>query len=198
MQVLLRVALAAHLVVAWLAVAAEPADVYRWVDEEGTVSYASGLERVPERYRKSAELVPVSPSPDPPPPSSAGEVGRVSFTPGSAILVSARIGGAGPVTLILDTGAERTIVAPATLHALGVPVQAAGRTRIRGIAGAAEADLMWVPSVEVDRARVGPIPVVAYDALLGRAQGLLGRDFLDQFRVTIDAEHGIVTLAPLR
>jgi hypothetical protein len=54
-----------------------------------------------------------------------------------------------------------------------------------------------VESIEVDGARVGPLMVVSHDAGLGSGtDGLLGRDFLDQFVVTIDSSSRIVTLTP--
>ena len=43
---------------------------------------------------------------------------------------------------------------------------------------------------------VGPLVLVAHDAGLPQADGLLGRDFLGAFTVTIDARAGCVTLAP--
>ena len=140
--------------------------------------------------------MPVSPSEVVAPPAAV--VSRLDFVPGTPILVSARIGGAGPVTLLLDTGADRTLVSPATLHALGLLAESAGRTRIKGVAGGAEADVVWVSSLEVGNARTGPLPIIAHDAGLDRAQGLLGRDFLDRFRVTIDSQNGVVILAPPR
>lgn len=174
-------------------------EVYRWVDADGTLHYASGLERVPERYRGKAELVPASPAPDPPPvPAPVSAATRIAFTPGHPILVSARIGGAGPVTLVLDTGADRTLVAPSALQALGIGGSAAGRAEITGVTGSAHADVIWVTSIEVEQARVGPLAVIAHDPGLGMAQGLLGRDFLGQFRVTIDSQKGVVTLLPPR
>ncbi len=46
-------------------------------------------------------------------------------------------------------------------------------------------------------ARVGPLRVLAHDAQMGGgSQGLLERDFLNHFRVTIDNARGVVELAP--
>jgi hypothetical protein len=38
--------------------------------------------------------------------------------------------------------------------------------------------------------------VAAHDVDLGQGDGLLGRDFLDQFTVNIDSSAGVVTLSP--
>jgi hypothetical protein len=38
--------------------------------------------------------------------------------------------------------------------------------------------------------------VISHDVNQAGIDGLLGRDFLDQFNVTIDSRSGLVTLAP--
>jgi predicted aspartyl protease len=112
------------------------------------------------------------------------------------VLVSAKINGAGPITLILDTGSDRTLVAPATLQRLGISTENAPRGILKGVTGMSYADAVWVQSVEVGEARVGPLLIIAHDAGLKGADGLLGRDFLANFNVTIDSREKIVTLSP--
>jgi hypothetical protein len=174
-----------------------PAQLYQWVDDQGTIHYATGLERVPERYRPEARRVPVPRGPDggggdvrPAPPS----VATFAFTPGAPIVVEARINGVGPVRLVLDTGADRTLVAPAALQRLAIPLPDAPTARIHGVTGASLAGEVWVDSVAVGPFAVGPLPIVAHDAALAGADGLLGRDFLSLFTVTIDTSAGVVTL----
>src|SRR5262249_54083408 len=116
--------------------------------------------------------------------------------PGDAIMVSARLGGAGPLTLILDTGADRTIVAPQALSRLGISTSGAPRAEIRGVTGSSLGDVVEVGSIEVGLARVGPLKIIAHDADLKKADGLLGRDFLEHFTVTIDSKERVVTLVP--
>jgi predicted aspartyl protease len=123
-------------------------------------------------------------------------VTRIPFAPGDAILVSARIGGAGPVTLILDTGADRTMVAPAALSRLGIALIEGLRAEVRGVTGTSQGDVVLVPSLEVGEAKVGPLRIIALDADLKKADGLLGRDFLEHFTLTIDARERMVTLVP--
>lgn len=170
------------------------AEVYHWVDEQGTHHYTTGLESVPEGYRAEARQLQPPAVVESQPGSLPSRVARLTFTPGSPILVSARINGAGPVTLILDTGADRTVVAPAALSRLGIPLSQASLAEIKGVTGASQAHMLWVNSVEVESAAVGPLPIVVHDAGLGHAEGLLGRDFLAPFTVTIDAKAGVVTL----
>jgi predicted aspartyl protease len=110
--------------------------------------------------------------------------------------VSAMIDGRGPVTLVLDTGADRTMISPAALARLGIAPPGTLRTRVSGVTGSSTADLVRVESVRVGDAMVGPLVLIAHDAGLPQADGLLGRDFLAAFTVTIDTRAGLVTLAP--
>ena len=176
------------------------ADIYYWVDDQGIQYYTTRLESIPEPYRSKAQLLSLPTSPPVPPelersPATRG-LTKIPFTPGLPVLVSAKINGAGPITLILDTGSDRTLVAPATLQRLGISTENAPRGILKGVTGTSYVDAVWVQSVEVGEARVGPLLIIAHDADLKGADGLLGRDFLANFNVTIDSKERVVTLAP--
>jgi hypothetical protein len=192
----MRSILAAALVVGVLATSAG-AQVYHWVDDQGVIHYTTGLESVPERYRDGARVMASSPVDSPMPESlvsaRAGTT-TIPFVAGRPIVVATQINGAGPVMLVLDTGADRTMVAPIALARIGVTVAGTDRAQVRGVTGATQADVLWVDSVEVGNARAGPLAIIAHDANLPEADGLLGRDFLSLFSVSIDARAMIVTL----
>jgi hypothetical protein len=175
------------------------AQVYHWVDDEGVIHYTTGIESVPERYRAAARPLAVS-SVEPPPPGApaAARAGAttIPFVAGAPILVAAQINGAGPVTLILDTGADRTMVAPAVLARLGIPTPNTYSAEVRGVTGVTRADVVQIDSLDVNGARAGPLTIVAHDAELPQADGLLGRDFLSLFSVTVDPRASIVTIEP--
>jgi hypothetical protein len=176
------------------------ADIYYWVDDQGTQYYTTRFESIPEPYRSKAIALPLPTSPPVPPEitprSSPKGVVKISFTPGSPVLVSAKINDNGPITLILDTGSDRTLVSPAALQKLGISTENAPRGMIKGVTGMSYAEAVWVNSVEVEEARVGPLLIIAHDADLKVADGLLGRDFLANFNVTIDSKERVVTLTP--
>jgi hypothetical protein len=179
------------------------AQVYRWEDERGIVHYTNTLERIPESYRfQLGPLPPASMSPArsdeiaPAPVAPAMAIARIPYTPGAPILVSASIGGSGPLTLILDTGADHTLVAPQALSRLGIATADAPRAEIRSVTGTGQGLVVQVGSVEVGEAKVGPLRIIVHDADLKTADGLLGRDFLEHFTVTIDAKERLVTLVP--
>jgi hypothetical protein len=182
------------------------AQIYRWTDERGEVRYSQGIHSVPPQFRGGAVMMsPPGQSATPAPdasdaavatPAAAG-VARIPFTPGHPIMVTARINGGGAAQLILDTGAQGTVISPTTLAALGVSYRNAVRGSIKGVTGDASVLAVRIESIEVEGARFGPLMVVSHDAGLGSGRdGLLGRDFLDNFIVTIDSSARVVTLTP--
>jgi hypothetical protein len=176
------------------------ADIYHWVDDRGTQHYTTRFESIPEPYRSKAQLLPLPVSPPAPPeldrsPMPKG-LTKIPFTPGLPVLVSAKVNGAGPITLILDTGSDRTLVAPEALQRLGISTENGPRGILKGVTGTSYVDAVWVNSVEVGEAKVGPLLIIVYDGDLKTADGLLGRDFMAHFSVTIDSKERVVTLAP--
>jgi hypothetical protein len=185
------------------------AQIYRWTDERGDVRFSQGINSVPPQFRGGAVMMSTpepssAPAPAPAagsePPSAApaaGGVARIPFVPGQPIMVNAKINGGGTTQLLLDTGASGTVISPTALAALGVSFRNAVRGSIKGVTGNADVLAVRIESIEVEGARFGPLMVVSHDAGLGSGRdGLLGRDFLDNFIVTIDSASRIVTLTP--
>jgi aspartyl protease len=192
----MRIGLAVLLGIIILLPAVGSTQVYRWEDQDA-LHFTNTYDRVPEPHRSQVgPPLPVSPDPVVPaaaPPMSG--VTRIPYSPGSPIFVTASIGGAGSLTLILDTGADRTMVSPEALGRLGIASDGQ-RAEIKGVTGTSQGSMVQVNSIEVGQARVGPLRIIAHDADLKKADGLLGRDFLEHFTVTIDSKGQQVTLAP--
>jgi Aspartyl protease len=180
------------------------AQFYRFTDERGQSHYVDGLEKVPERYRNSAVPLGLRNAPAADPSTAAPAAARpagsalIKYTPGQRIMVDVRINGAFTAQLLLDTGADRTMISPRTLVAAGVAItRPVGTGSVTGVTGTDRINYVLVDSLEVGEARVGRMPVAAYElAGTGAGDGLLGRDFLDQFKMTVDASKGEVHLTP--
>ena len=181
------------------------AQFYRWVDEQGNLHYADTLHNIPERFRSRAESLSIRTSPAPaqsaapgvPAPGGAAGGAQVRFTPGQRILVDVRLNGRSGARLLLDTGADRTLINPQALSAAGVQLsRVAARGRMHGVTGSDEVAYVLLDSLEIGQARVERLAVAAYEMGSRETDGLLGRDFLDQFNVSIDSSRGVVTLTP--
>ena len=175
-------------------------DIYYWIDDQGIQNYTARIESVPEVYRSKVQQLSLPPAPPAPPelkpsPPTKGPI-RIPFSPGSPVLVNARINGIGPITLIFDTGTERTIISPSVLSRLGLSTENTPPITLKGVTGMGYADRVWVDFIEVGEVRVGPLLIVVYATDLKGADGLLGRDFLAGLNVTIDSKEKVVTLTP--
>lgn len=179
------------------------AQIYRYTDERGQNHYVDGIENVPRPYRATATPLGLRNAPAAPPSSGPAAakpsgVAVIKYTPGQRIMVDVKINGSFTTKLLLDTGADRTLVSPRALAAAGVTItKPVASGNITGATGIDRIDYVVVESLEVGEARVGKLPVGSYElAGTGTGDGLLGRDFLDQFNMTIDATKGEVHLAP--
>lgn len=171
------------------------AQLYRWTDDAGTVHYTTDLASIPPAYRDRARDI-GAPTPGPmeasPPPTTPGVV--IPYT-GGPLVVDARLNGV-PLRLVLDTGADRTLISPVAMARAGFDPASGTPVHIRGVTGDAVVPLVPVPVLDVAGTRVGPVAVVVH-ALPGQsADGLLGRDVLDAFTVTVDAASQRATLVP--
>jgi len=176
--------------------------IYRWTDASGEVHFTQGVDSVPQTYRPRAVLIGHDRPSEPtsiPSVNPARRSAQVSFTPGQPIMVTARINDAGSAELMLDTGAARTVINPLVLSRLGVSYANVGRAALKGVTGGPElVDAVTLDSIEIDGARHGPLLVISHDTGFGpqRGDGLLGRDYLDNFTITIDNNAGVLTLTP--
>ncbi len=120
------------------------------------------------------------------------------YTPGRPIIAVVRLnGGRSTARLLLDTGADGSMVKPELLAAAGVDLsRPAARGEASGITGKIQVSYFTVDfEVAGHRARVTHVAAFnRYDDDF--ADWLLGRDFLDRFKVLMDPAAGTVTLVP--
>ena len=106
------------------------------------------------------------------------------------------------VTLIVDTGAQSTIIAPEVVKRLGVMVASDGPRRQVSVVGGGKLEIPFVKlaTLRVGDARVEGMEVGVFDAAPAAhgVHGLLGADFLHQFRFTVDGVERWLRLEPLR
>lgn len=153
----------------------------------------------PEPTAVAPAPAPVPSAPAPVRPGAVAVKGYdtvIDFRPGQPIYVVARLNNVEIARLILDTGADRTVITPRSLRAAGVGNRPTASGRIHGATGTAEVHAYQMESIEIGAARVDRLMVLSHDINLPESDGLLGRDFLEHFKVTIDNRAGTVTLTP--
>jgi hypothetical protein len=173
------------------------ADLYQWTDGDGVSHYTSDFDAIPEEFRPVARDVgrprvreaPAGPAqPD-------SEAGIIRFRSGAPVVAGVLINGVG-LRLMIDTGADRTVLTPAAAARTGLGVDRDRQVRVLGVAGSAMANELVVAQMEVAGARVGPLRVIVLDTPTEQLDGLLGRDVLDSFTLTVDSAAGRATLVP--
>ena len=192
----MRASAVAALTAALLWASPAAAQIYRWTDSSGVVHLTTNLESIPPAYRGDVHTIDASRPPGetvatPAPPAAS----TISIAGGAPIMVTAQLNGV-PLTLMVDTGADRTMVSPGALARSGIETSGGRLIRVLGVTGTSEAYEVTLPRLDVAGARLGPVAVVAHDVPSPGIDGLLGRDLLPAFTLTVDAASGQATLIP--
>jgi len=135
-----------------------------------------------------------------PPDSAAGEMKFEMIGPGGAAMaLPVHVNGQGPFRLILDTGATLTCLDRAVSRRLGLKEVRGVRGMGAGVAGSGQMRMLEVDSIRVGAAKAYDLTVCEVDlshaGKIGiEADGLLGLNFLEEFRVTLDFERDVLVL----
>ena len=198
---LFRIALTALLAAVAVAAAASAAELWQWTDEDGVVCYTNDPNRIPPAFRADARVI-GSPQPRPSEPeaaalepSASAGAGVLPTETGAPIRAPVSLNGV-PLVLIVDTGADRTVLSPSAIARAGVDVTRTREVGIVGLTGRATAREVTVERLDLAGHQVGPLRVIVHDVDVTDADGLLGRDVLDQFTLTVEPSASRAVLTP--
>ena len=186
------------------------AEMYKWVDEKGTVHFTDDPSSIPEKYREDAETRKPSkeistPKPKeqlkPSLPTKAAEPEGISVDLVrrhelllAEVILNERI----RQHFVVDTGASFTLINKPTARELGITVD----ETTPFIPVYTASSLILTPLVTLSSIRVGEAEVENVDALIynmpSDSAGLLGNSFLNKFKVVIDSMNGKMTLYPMQ
>lgn len=180
-------------------------EVYRWVDEKGTVHFSDDLSKIPEKYRPDAELrkapreVPApeikeKPAAPPDPKVSESEGFEVNlFRRYELLLVEVLLNGKVRKHFIVDTGASFTLINQQTVRELGITIdENTPVIRSVSVSDVILTPLVTLKSIQVGKAEVEKVETLVYT--MPTYQGLLGNSFFNKFKVVIDANNAKMTL----
>lgn len=182
------------------------AEMYKWVDDKGTVHFTDDPSTIPEKYREDAETRKPSKEistpqpkerPKPSLPAKTVESEGISvdlLRKHELLLAEVVLNGRIRQYFIVDTGASFTLINKPTARELGITVD--DSTPFIPIFTASS--LIFTPLVTLSSIRVGEAEVENVDALIysmpSESAGLLGNSFLNKFKVVIDSMNGKMTL----
>ena len=185
-------------------------EMYRWVDEKGTVYFTDDLSKIPEKYREGVETR-KSPKETPAPKSQKIRQGLLTTRMDEPKGVTVDLVRSGDVSFtevilnerikqyfMVDTGASFTNISREAARELGITIDES--TPIIPIATASSVifnPLVTLRSIRVGQAEVENVDVLVHD-LPGRSAGLLGNSFLSKFRVVLDSVNGKMTLYSMK
>ena len=173
---------------------AQVLEMYRWTDERGVVHYTNGLRDIPEQFRGNATLIRSAEArPAPPPVDKAS----IQFQRrGDLMVVKATLNGKFPVSFVVDTGASYTTISQAAAQAAGIQLPENPTVLSFHTAnGVIQAPLGTLRSMEIGGLELKDVTVAIHDIFPDAAiSGLLGQNFLSQFRLEIDGRSGLLNL----
>lgn len=191
-------------------------EMYKWVDEKGTLHFADDLSKVPEKYRPEAEMrktpketketstpepqerpKPISILTSPSGPSEPQSYEVHLFRRHELWLAEVILNGRVKQYFIVDTGASFTLINRQTANELDILInETTPFIRVSSVSDVMLTPLVTLRSVQVGKASVENVDALVYN--MPTYQGLLGNSFLNRFKVVIDSLHGKMTLFPLQ
>ena len=175
------------------------ADYYRWVDQNGVVHLTDNPHNIPENQRgkagriQSSEPPRTQPPPTPPVPTKAS----IPFEKqGQVVIVEATLNKKASAKFVVDTGASYTMISSAVAKELAIDTEQNRQTApFQTANGIIQAPLVSLDSITVAGMEIRNLTAAVHDVLADpRVAGLLGLNFLSNFRMDIDTQKGVIHL----
>jgi clan AA aspartic protease (TIGR02281 family) len=186
-------------------------EMYRWVDEKGTVHFTDDLSKIPERYRPDAEerkdSKGISPSlPEIKEKSAPTPVTKAPEPEGfevdllrryELLLAEVVLNSTVKRYFVVDSGASFTLINKETARELGLSIdENTPFLPVTTVSDVILTPLVTLKSVQVGNAEVENVEALIYN--MPNYQGLLGNTFLNKFRVVLDSINTKMTLFPMK
>lgn len=180
-------------------VSSPAADILRWVDEKGVVHFTDNLHNIPEKFRANVTKIKARETPasqDPLKPIASDKASVPIQKRGTVVIVPATINEKTAVKFVVDTGASYTMISQATAKELDIDLEKKLPTiPFQTANGVIQAPLVTLSSIDVGGLQVKDLTAAVYDVFPDPGvSGLLGLNFLSNFRMDIDTQNGVLHL----
>ncbi len=111
------------------------------------------------------------------------------------LIVNGTLNGTVTGPLLIDTGASYCVLTRSTARKLGIVPRRSRRTiPVATANGRVDADLVEIEAIQIQRARLAGVDAVIMDAVEPPLIGIIGLNFLTQFRFSVDLAQGTLRL----
>ncbi len=186
--------LALHLFFFFVAIDfASAAEYYRWVDQSGVVHFTDNLHNVPEKQRGTVSRIQAKETPRSPEPVKASVPIEKH---GQVVVIEATLNRKKAAKFVVDTGASYTMISNAMARELAIDIGTNQRTLpFQTANGLIQAPMTNLESITVGGMEIKNLTAAVHDAIPGsQVTGLLGLNFLSNFRMDIDTQKGMLHL----
>ena len=176
--------------------AVSAAEYYRWVDDKGNVHFTDNMYNIPDKSRLNMDRYWAPENKTPPPPPIKTKASVPFERQGSVVVVDATLNRRTTARLVVDTGASYTLISNATARELNIDTGNNPRTvPFQTANGTIQAPLVSLDSITVGGIEVRNLTAAIHDiSAESKVAGLLGLDFLSNFRMDIDTQKGLLNL----
>jgi len=188
------------LLLVWFGVAPlGAAEYYRWVDENGVLHITDNLHDVPVKQREGVNRIQTKETPRAPAPEIKPATRKASIPfekSGNVVIVPVTLNNRQTVNLVVDTGASFTLISQSLARDLDIDLSRNRKTMPFHTAnGVVDAPLTTLDSIAVGGMEIKNLTAAVHDATPDiHAAGLLGLNFLSNFRMDIDTQKGMLHL----
>jgi clan AA aspartic protease (TIGR02281 family) len=192
-----RTYLAALLLGCCASIPAEAAEYYRWVDDSGVLHITDNLHNVPPNQRGKANRMQAPETPRPPPPPPAPRKASIPIEKhGQVVVIQATLNNKRSAKFVVDTGASYTLISNALARDLSIDLGPNAKTLpFQTANGLIHAPVTNLESIVVGGIEVRDMATAVHDAIPDpQVAGLLGLNFLSNFKMDIDTQKGVLHL----
>lgn len=175
------------------------AEYYRWQDENGVLHITDNLHNVPPKHRGKVSRVGAPDSPRIPEPQIKPAPRRASIPierHGQVVVIQATLNNKRSAKFVVDTGASYTLISNALARELAIDLGTNSKTMpFQTANGLINAPVTNLDSITVGGMEIRDLPAAVHDAVPdSQVAGLLGLNFLSNFRMDIDTQKGVIHL----
>jgi clan AA aspartic protease (TIGR02281 family) len=175
------------------------AEYYRWVDQNGVLHITDNLHNVPPKQRGNAGRIQAQETPrvaeperKPPPRKASIPMERH----GEVVVIQAILNNKRSAKFVVDTGASYTLISNSLARDLAIDVGPTPKTlSFQTANGLIQAPVTSLDSIAVGGMEIRNLTTAVHDAVPDpQVAGLLGLNFLSNFRMDIDTQKGLLHL----